>query len=406
MEIRKLFKQKAKEIRSAFTDSLLYNQAGSYTTNKAMLLSTVYRCVDVISDAVASLPLEPYFVNEEGFKEKLVKHPSYYILNKEPNEYMSRFSFIKAMVVSMLLKGNGYAYIERDDKGDVKGLYFFDPATVTISYTKNTLKNFKYSVSGFGEVEPCNMLHLLNFTYDGITGVSTLSHAKNTLSLSSDSENQAQGFFRGGCNMAGILSVEGTLTDKQKEALKSSWQTAFNASSGTPNGVAVLQGNMNFQPITVNPSDAQLLESRQFNVIDICRFFGVSPVKAFDLSKASYSTVEATQLSFLTDTLSPLLEKIELEFERKLYKPSERKNIDVRFDTSVLLRTDKQSQAEYYSKLFSIGVLSINDIRKNLDLPAVENGTHFIQCNVMALDKAINNQPTDKKLNNDEGITK
>ena len=75
---------------------------------------------------------------------------------------------------------------------------------------------------------------------------------------------------------------------------------------------------MDFQPITVNPADAQLLETRQFNVIDICRFFGVSPVKAFDLSKSSYSTVEATQLAFLTDTLSPLLEKIELEFERKL----------------------------------------------------------------------------------------
>ena len=76
--------------------------------------------------------------------------------------------------------------------------------------------------------------------------------------------------------------------------LKSSWQTAFSPSTGTPNGVAVLEGNMDFQPITVNPSDAQLLETRQFNVIDICRFFGVSPVKAFDLSNSSYSTVEAT----------------------------------------------------------------------------------------------------------------
>ena len=104
-----------------------------------------------------------------------------------------------------------------------------------------------------------------------------------------------------------------SLTGKQKVDLKTSWQTAFSPTTGTPNGVAVLEGNMDFQPITVNPADAQLLETRQFNVIDICRFFGVSPVKAFDLSKSSYSTVEATQLAFLTDTLSPLLEKIELE---------------------------------------------------------------------------------------------
>lgn len=116
---------------------------------------------------------------------------------------------------------------------------------------------------------------------------------------------------------------------------------AFNPNYGSPNGVAVLEGNFTFEPITVNPSDAQLLETRQFNVVDICRFFGVSPVKAFDLSKSSYSTVEATELAFLTDTLSPLLEKIELEFERKLYKPNEKDSIDVRFDTAMLLRADK-----------------------------------------------------------------
>ena len=156
---------------------------------------------------------------------------------------------------------------------------------------------------------------------------------------------------------------------------------------------------MEFKPITVNPSDAQLLETRQFNVIDICRFFGVSPVKAFDLSKSSYSTVEATNLSFLTDTLSPLLEKIELEFERKLYKPSEKANIDVRFDTSRLLRADKQSLASYYNTLFNIGVVSCNDIRKEIDLPYIEGGdAHFVQVNLATLENAVRLQPTDKSV--------
>ena len=131
---------------------------------------------------------------------------------------------------------------------------------------------------------------------------------------------------------------------------------------------------MTFEPITVNPADSQLLETREFNVIDVCRFFGVSPVKAFDLSKSSYSTVEATELAFLTDTLAPLLEKIELEFERKLYKPSEKDSIDVRFDTSTLLRADKQAMANYYRELFNIGVISPNEIRKQLDLPSIEGG--------------------------------
>src|SRR3712207_6380754 len=179
----------------------------------------------------------------------------------------------------------------------------------------------------------------------GVTGVQTcalpisLSYAKKTLQIASDSEGNAAGFFKGGGNLAGILKANAPLTTEKKKTLKNSWNQAF-STNGNPNVVAILDADLSFQSISVNPSDAQLLESRQYNVVDICRFFGVSPVKAFDLSKSSYNTIEQMQLAFLTDTLQPLLEKFEEEFERKLYKPSERESIDVRFDTAALLRAD------------------------------------------------------------------
>ena len=397
-------KKKQTEERSSSFDYLLYNGANSYSTNKALLLSTVYRCVEVISDSIAQLPLEPYKIDSEGFKIKFTSHPSYRLLNSEPNSRMSRFTFIKTLIVSTLLKGNGYAYIERDNEGNAVALHYIPSELVTVIKPKTLKDNIAYSITGIGNVvEACNMIHILNFTYDGVEGISTLSHAKNTLGLASDSEAHASGFFKGGANLAGILTVQSTLTSKQKNEVKSSWQSAFSPSIGQPNGVAVLEGNMQFEPITVNPSDAQLLETRQFNVIDICRFFGVSPVKAFDLSKSSYSTVEATNISFLTDTLSPLLEKIELEFERKLYKPSEKDSIDVRFDTARLLRADKQSLANYYNTLFNIGVVSANDIRRELDMQAIEGGdTHFVQCNLSNIAVAANNKPTDNRITNEE----
>jgi len=199
----------------------MYNQAGGYTTNKAMLLSTVYRCVDVISDSVAQLPLEPYYKDDAGYKEKFVKHPTYYLLNKEPNKKMSRFTFIKTLVVSTLLKGNGYAYIERDNKGDATALHYIPSEYVTTTDGKDGIR---YSVVGIkGFVEPCNMIHILNFSYDGITGVSTLNHARLTLGLATDAESHAQGFFKGGANLAGILKVQSNLTTKQKTDLKASW---------------------------------------------------------------------------------------------------------------------------------------------------------------------------------------
>lgn len=397
-------KKEQVEERSSSFDYLMFNGSGSYSTNKAMLLSTVYRCVEVISDSVAQLPLEPYKLDSNGYRIKFKSHPTYRLLNSEPNERMTRFTFIKTLIVSTLLKGNGYAYIERDEVGNAKALHYIPSELVTIIPPKTLKDNLVYSVTGLSNmIEACNMIHILNFSYDGINGISTLAHAKNTLGLASDSEAHASGFFKGGANLAGILTVQSTLTSKQKQDLKTSWQNAFSPTIGTPNGVAVLEGNMEFKPITVNPEDAQLLETREFNVIDICRYFGVSPVKAFDLSKSSYSTVEATNLSFLTDTLSPLLEKIELEFERKLYRPSEKESIDVRFDTSRLLRADKQSLASYYNTLFNIGVVSCNEIRKEIDLPAIDGGdSHFVQVNLMEIKNATNNVPSNNNIENED----
>lgn len=388
-------KDKPEERSCGNFDFLTYNSYSDYSTGKALLSSAVYRCVEVISDSIAQLPLEPFKVDSRGYKIRFTSHPSYKLLNKEPNNRMTRFTFIKTMIVSMLLKGNAYAYIERDGKGDAVALYYIPSDLVTIIKPQNLKDDISYSITGMkGVVESCNMIHLLNFSYDGITGISTLQNARRTLGLATEAENHAEGFFKGGANLAGVLKVQSSLTTQQKQALKNSWQSAFNSTTGTPNGVAVLEGNMDFEPITISPSDSQLLETRKFNVVDICRFFGVSPVKAFDLSNSSYSTIEATELAFLTDTLSPLLEKIEQEFERKIYKPSEKDSIDIRFNTSVLLRADKQSLANYYNTLFNNGVMSINEIRRELDLEATDDGdAHFVQVNLQTLERATSSNP-------------
>ena len=394
----KFWKKKKPEQRDngIFGDYLLYNTASSYANNKAMLLSAVYRCVEVISDSIAQLPLEPYKMDSDGCKMKFTKHITYNLLNREPNQNMSKFTFMKTMVVSMLLTGNAYALIDRDEKGNARALYYIPSELVTILKPQSLSDTISYCITGMKNVvEDCNMIHILNFTSDGFEGISTLAYARKTLGLAMDAESNAEGFFKGGANVAGILKCNSPLTNKQKESLKSSWNSAFNGNTGTPNGVAVLDADLDFQSVTVNPSDAQLLETREFNVIDICRFFGVSPVKAFDLSKSSYNTIEQMQLAFLTDTLQPLLEKFECEFERKLYKPSERDSIIVRFSTAPLLRADKQSQANYYNTLFQMGVMTINEIRKELDLPHLENGdTSFVQVNVQTLKNATTNNNT------------
>lgn len=362
--------------------------------SKPMLLSTVYRCVDVIGDSVAQLPLDIYQVDRDGFKEKYKMHPAYHLLSCEPNEDMTRFTFFKTLVTSVLLDGNGYAYIERNRAGDAEQLIYTPPQMVSVVYVADTMgvQRKRYRVTGFTElVEPHDMIHILNFSYDGIIGVSTLTHARQTLGIATNSEQHAAGFFEGGGSMAGVLTIEGArLKKEQKDQNYTEWEARTNPISGRPNGIVILEGNMKYQPVTVNPKDAQLLESRMFNVVDICRFFSVSPVKAFDLSKSSYSTVEATQLAFLTDTVAPMLEKIELEIKRKVFRPSECGMVSVQFDTSALLRADITSLAAYNNMLFQNGGITPNEIRRANNLSRLPDGDEtFVQVNTQPLKYAV-----------------
>lgn len=387
-ELRRASRKEIQDVVSTSFGSGLFLQS----RENAMLLSTVYRCVDVISDSVAQLPLETYKVDAEGFKRPDLNHPIYRLMNEEPNENMTRFTFFKTMVASVLLKGNAYAYIERDLRGNAIQLVYIPVYWVEIVWIVDSggIKRKRYKVIGFSElVEPKDMIHILNFSYDGIIGISTLTHARQTLGISTDSETHAAQFFRGGANMAGVMTIEGRLNAQQREQNYNEWSTRTNPDTGSPNGIVILEGNMRYTPITINPKDSQLLESRQFNVVDVCRFFSVSPVKAFDLSKSSYATVEATQLGFLTDTVAPMLVKIEQEMQRKLFLPSESNTAKIEFNTSGFLRADKAAQATYLKTMFNIGGMTPNEIRRENNLPRVENGDNaFVQVNIQTLERA------------------
>lgn len=390
LEIRKSKKDKEP------VESFMNIQRFGAGRKNAMKLAAVYRCVNVISESVAQLPIDVFLIDAEGYKSAYRKHPAYSLLREYPNPDMTRFIFLKTLVSSVLLEGNGYAYIDRDDFGNAVSLQYIPASYVqTVYINTDGMLRRRYQVTGFQYlVEPTNMIHVLNFSYDGIRGVSTLTHARNTVDISQNSEQYASEFFSNGGNVRGLISViDGRLKPGQKVDIKKEW-----ADIVANGGIGVLDGNMEYKAISINPADAQMLETREFNVVDICRFFGVSPVKAFDLSKSSYSTVEATQLAFLTDTLAPLLENIELEFKRKVFRPSERIYIEVKFDTTGLLRADKAAQANYLKTLHGVGGITPNEIRKSVDLPKIANGDKaFIPVNMQTLDNAIMVKTTEKE---------
>ena len=373
--------EQRKDEENVFGLALNYNGWGTYKTSQSLALSAVYRCVEVITNGVASLPVKLYRTDEKGFKYEIHNNLSF-ILSKKPTGKINAFTFYKLIVKDILLMGNAYALILRDDNGEIIGLQYIQAGLVS---PIDKVDRIEYQVTGIkGFVRQEDILHFMNYTDNGVYGISVLTHARRTLGIADYGENASENFYKSGGCTTGFLKFDGPSSGKQREEILSAWNQATGGVRNQPNGIPVLPANVNYTQLSVNPADAQLLESREFSIVEICRFFGVSPTKCFDLTHASYNNSEMAELAFLNDTLRPLLTKIEMEMETKLFKPEE--GYDIKFDVSELLRTDKKSQAEYFTKLFNLGVLSPNDIRKELDMDEIEGGDiHCAQINLTSI---------------------
>ena len=383
-------KRELQYVCPSFNEALTFN--GITNQYSAMNLSAAYRATEIISDSIAMLPIKVKLLNGEH-KEEMESHTLNLIFNDKVGNTITKFNLMKLLIQSVILKGNGFAYIYRAKDGTVTNIRYVESKDVTINYNKNRDELY-YNIPHISNkrIEPINVIHLIKNSYDGINGISVLSYAARSLGISNNTENSANSFFTNGCNLSGVLTVQGQLTQKQKDDIRSSWNQAY---SNGGNGLAVLQGNMSYQPIQLSASDSQMLESRQFNVQDIARFFGISPVLLGDLSHSSYSTIEATQNQFLLHTLQPYIVMIENEFNRKLLKPSEY-NLSINLDETALLKTDKTAQATYYGTLIDKGILCINEVRKELGYSAIEGGDkHIIPFTDIAQNTINNNTNTE-----------
>jgi HK97 family phage portal protein len=357
--------------------ALGFNNISSFGNSQSMRLSAVYAATNMISNSCALLPIK--IVTEDGGRKREIEHPLNRVLNLKPNNTYNHFNFMKLLIESVILKGNGYAYIERDENLNVKALRLIDADFVTPVVQPDG--SVKYVVNGMSQaVDAINMIHLYQHCDNLMRGISTIKYADMALHGTYNAEHHSSNFFKSGAGLMGVLKASAPLSNEQKKQVAESWKMSIANTSG--GGVAVLPQGLDFQSISISPEDSQLLETRKYNVVEIARFFNISPVKLFDLSNVSYSTLEQTSLSYLQDTILPFTQLMEDEFNLKLFKPSEVGKLFVDFDYSVMVQTDKKTEAEYYTKLLTNGVVTINDVRSKLGYePSEELGaqSHWMQ---------------------------
>jgi HK97 family phage portal protein len=196
--------------------------------------------------------------------------------------------------------------------------------------------------------------------------------------------------------MSGILSPEigTTINSASAEQLKAKFKKSTDIYEGHSNGIVVLDSGFKYTPISVSARDSQLIESKSLNEVDICKFFGVPPSLAFSNGSAKFGTAEQEQISFLNNSLTALLEKIESEMFRKIYLPSEYNTHELKFDVDNLFRSDATTKAAYFTQLYNLGALSTNEIREKINskYPVKGGNQHFIQVNLQPIDNLYVNK--------------
>jgi HK97 family phage portal protein len=340
----------------------------------ALTASAVYACTAVIANTIGTLPLH---VQKKGQQEKQVDHPVYTLLHESPNEYMTSVVFREAMLMNLLLWGHCEAFIEKDEMGVPIALYPLRAAVTRPIRMFGELLYLTQVGTTMTYLRPDQVFSVVNLTLDGITPISPIMQAKQSIGLSLALERFAAKFFANGSNMGGIL----TLPQMKEDAITNfveSWKKKY---AGADNAlkVGVLPEGYKFQPTSTDPEKAQALQARVNQVREVARIYRVPLHKIGDLERGTFSNIEWQSREFVQDCLQPWCVKWEQEANRKLFLEREKPLLEVRFDLDSLLRADITARYASYNVGRQAGFLTVNEVRAKEGLPLVDGGDTLLR---------------------------
>lgn len=349
------------------------------TPETALRVSIAYRCVTLLSDHIATIPIDvTRRINSRVFEEA-EDHPLWYLLNIAPNGWQTATEFRKLMQAAVLLRGNGYALIVRQN-GLVKSLV---PLTGTMEITQNNdlSLSYKYTSSSSGTATTIpqeDVFHLRGMSLDGLRGISVISHARETLGLALTMERHANKLFRNRTASGGVLSHPNRIEDPQFERLKTSLEDFRGSDSERSYADLILEEGMEYKPFGLTSVDAQFVQQQQMSASAIATFFGIPPHRVgLTTRQTSFGTgIEQQNISFVQDTLVPHTMVWEDAAKRDLIEVSEPK-LFVRFNFTSLMRGDHAARSQYYNVMFNTAAMSPNDIRASEGMNPREGGDEY-----------------------------
>lgn len=365
------------------------------TVEKALGLDTVWACVRLICESLSTLPLKIYRRLPDGSREVAINHPVYDLLCRKPNSEMTPSRFMLQNSASIELRGN--AYIEKKYIGNrLVSLVPLLPQNMKVSRNEAGRLEYEYTeASSKRKIPEKNLMHIRGFGIDGICGLMPMRAGCNVFGNAMSVEESAGKFFENGLQTSGFLLSKTPLKDEQRERLRG-YLREFEGSKNAGKTM-ILELDMSYQGVTLNPEAAQLLESRGWSVEEICRWFKVPPFMVGHMTKQSSwaSSVEGMNLLFLTNTLRPKLVNIEQEINRCLLNNDP--DYYAEFSVEGLLRADSQGRSAYYAAALRDGWMNRNEVRRLENLPPISGGELYtVQLNLTTLTRLESDDPLEK----------
>lgn len=361
-----------------------------YGGQTAMSIATVFRCVKLLSESVANLPLQ-YVKRKDGVFADADNPRLDYLLNVQPDYAVNAFDFWRQVVQEVLLDGNAYIVpVYNIASMELDRLALCGRGTVTHDTLNDRYDVYDAENGIYGSYTEDEIIHVKGLTLrNSKKGVSVLTYARLTMGIAATGDQETQNRFANGGNVRGIVSNDtsvrgfGEYQDRQLE------KTAENLDSRFQGGerIVSLPGQVDFKQISLSSTDMQFLESRKFTVIEICRFFSVPPTFVYADTSNNYKTVEQADVDFLSHTLNPLLRNIEIELRRKLIAPELCHKYKFKFDRRELFACDLNGMMNYGLKLLQLGT-TVNEVRRMNNLTPVDGGdTVLVSANLRGINE-------------------
>jgi len=337
------------------------------TESTALTLSAVWNAISLISGTVGSLPLH-LMQQQDKSKYRALDNPLYHVMHYKCNPYMTAMTGREVMMAHILTYGNGFAEIVRDKMGRVRELWPIPPDRVTIKIEDGELI-YVIRVDG-NEIDLPRerVLHIPGLGFDGYQGYSPIAMARKSIGLGMAMETYGSLYFKHGTHPGLIVSHPGSLGVEGRKNLSEALNQLYSG-LGNTNRLMLIEESMKVERMDFNPEDSQFLQSREFQISEIARWFNLPPHKLKDLTKSSFNNIEQEQISFVTDSILPWLIRLEQCYYQQLITEREQKaGYYFKHIVEGLLRGDAKSRAEFYRIMINIGAMTRNEVREKEDM--------------------------------------